>query len=324
MAETRDDIQDATGRRTFYAGGSSAGGGSLRGFPMRSTDCTLSSGVPTNGSTGFLPGATWQNYRGSTGSVFYINVGTVTSAIWVELTGSGGASNPVVNTAITTVGAGTLTAASMVGGLITRSGPVAAFTDTTDTAAAIIAAWNVAINQSRIVRIVNTTAFPETIAAGSGVTLTGNIVVGPNSTGEFLMTYTGAGAISFYGLYDAPVEDVPAAQFSTGTTTVTFAAGQLTGAQFTVYTNTGATPGSIATRSAAQMFGDFPGAFVGQTYMLRIINGQGTGILTVTAGSNVTLTGTATIAINTWRDFVVTFNSATTATIQNAGTGTFS
>jgi len=114
------------------------------------------------------------------------------------------------------------------------------------------------------------------------------------------------------------------AKFTTGTTTTTFAAGQLTGAAHTVYTNTQGTPGSIATRTATEMFDETPNARVGQSYVLRIVNGQGTGTLTVTAGSGVTLTGTATVAINTWREFMVTFTSGTALVMQNIGTGTFS
>jgi hypothetical protein len=116
----------------------------------------------------------------------------------------------------------------------------------------------------------------------------------------------------------------PAAKFTTGTTTTTFAAGQLTGASFTCYTNTQGTPGSIATRTATEMFGDDPTAVVGRVYRVRIVNGQGTGVLTVTAGAGVTLTGTATIAINTWREFIVTYTTATALVMQNVGTGTFS
>lgn len=115
----------------------------------------------------------------------------------------------------------------------------------------------------------------------------------------------------------------PAATYNTNTTTTTFAAGQLTGSGNVYYSNTGATPGSIATRSAAQMFTDYPYARVGSSYIVTIVNAQGTGILTVTAGSNVTLTGTATIGTNSWRSFIVTFNSATTLTMQNGATGTF-
>ena len=61
---------------------------------------------------------------------------------------------------------------------------------------------------------------------------------------------------------------------------------------------------------------------VGGTYHVRIINNQGTGTLTVTAGSGVTLTGTATIAINTFRDFVITYTSATALVMQQVGIGT--
>jgi hypothetical protein len=112
------------------------------------------------------------------------------------------------------------------------------------------------------------------------------------------------------------------AQYTTGTTTTTFAANQLTGAAFVVYNNTQGTPGSIATRTATQMYQDDPQARIGGSYILRIKNGQGTGTLTVTAGSGVTLTGTATIAINTWRDFLVTYTSATALVMQSIGTGT--
>lgn len=112
------------------------------------------------------------------------------------------------------------------------------------------------------------------------------------------------------------------AKYTTGTTTTTFAAGQLTGAAQVVYNNTQGTPGSIATRTAAEMFADDPFARVGGSYRLRIINNQGTGTLTVTAGSNVTLTGTMTIAANTFRDFVVTYTSASALVIQTAGVGT--
>src|SRR5690348_14321496 len=46
----------------------------------------------------------------------------------------------LVETAITTVGNGTLTAAGLVGGQILRTGPTAVYTDTTDTAANIVTA----------------------------------------------------------------------------------------------------------------------------------------------------------------------------------------
>lgn len=126
------------------------------------------------------------------------------------------------------------------------------------------------------------------------------------------------------GTWNSSGLSVMPAKFTTGTTTTTFTAGQLTGAANVNYVNTGATPGSIATRTATQMFADDPYARVGNSYVLKIINGQGTGTLTVTAGSGVTLTGTATVAANTWREFIVTYTSATALVIQNNAVGTFS
>lgn len=114
----------------------------------------------------------------------------------------------------------------------------------------------------------------------------------------------------------------PGASFVTGTTTTTFAVDELTGGAFTVYNNTQGTPGSIATRTATQMFADDAYSRVGSSYHLRIINNQGTGTLTVTNGTGVTLTGTMTIAINTFRDFIVTYTSATALVIQSVGIGT--
>lgn len=112
------------------------------------------------------------------------------------------------------------------------------------------------------------------------------------------------------------------AKFTTGTTTTTFAAGQLTGGVSTVYENTQATPGSIATRTGTEMFDDDPASRVGSAYRLRIMNNQGTGTLTVTAGMGVTLNGTATIAINTFRDFIVVFDTGTTVVMDQIGIGT--
>lgn len=109
-------------------------------------------------------------------------------------------------------------------------------------------------------------------------------------------------------------------KYTTNTTTTTFAAGQLTGANITVYDSTATTPGSIATRTAAEMFADI-GATAGQTYLLIVRNSSGSAnTMTITAGTGVTLTGTMTVAQNVSRVFVVTITSATAITIQSIGT----
>jgi len=309
----RFDVQDATGD-LIYCGDY----GELLHW---------SSAKPANGTFGYSPGCTWRNLTGAAGSAFYVNVGTKTSSVWVELTGpsSTNLARAQINTAVSTVGAATLSAAAIVGGLISRTGSTAAFTDTTDTLANIVAAMpNATIGQSWVLTIVNYTAFAETLAGGTNVTFSGPLVVPGLTWSDYLVTYVSATSIVLTFMGSGEICDLPSAQYATGTTTVTFTAAQLTGAGFTVYANTGATPGSIATRTATQMVGDIPNAQVGMSYLLRVINAQGTGTLTITAGTGVTLTGTMTIAANTWRDFVVTINTATTLTIQNAGVGTFS
>lgn len=97
------------------------------------------------------------------------------------------------------------------------------------------------------------------------------------------------------------------------------AAGDLTGALTVTAEYSAVGAAALTTRTAAQMFAD-AGAVVGQSYELAIMNTSG-GTTTLTAGAGVTLTGTMTMATNTVRWFVVTFNSATTLTIQNAGSG---
>lgn len=67
-------------------------------------------------------------------------------------------------------------------------------------------------------------------------------------------------------------------------------------------------------------------AVVGSTIILRVINSSGAAFAwTVTTNTGWTLSGTMTIAQNTWRDFIVQLTNVgatPTATIQAVGTGT--
>lgn len=236
---------------------------------------------------------------------------------------AGGDPAVTANTAITTVGAGTLTAAAIVGGVITRSGSTAAYTDTTATAAGIYSALGVTgIGQSWLLTIKNTVAFAETLAGGTGVTLSGLIVVPPLSTGTFLVTLSSATAATVVGLGTAPLANLPPAKFTTtaATGTTTAVAGDITGAAFVNLTTTGAGAIAYTTRTAAQMFADIPNAQIGMSYMLRIRSSGGSTVtLTAAGGGTVTLTGTMTIADTTARLFCVTVVSATAITIQDLG-----
>lgn len=113
-----------------------------------------------------------------------------------------------------------------------------------------------------------------------------------------------------------------AAKFSSNAAAgpATAAAGDLTGAMSVIcnYTNIGAN--NLTTRTAAQMLADM-GAVVGQTYEACIMN-TNAGTITLVGGTGVTITGTATISNNQARWYAVTFNTATTMTFQNIGSGT--
>jgi hypothetical protein len=63
----------------------------------------------------------------------------------------------------------------------------------------------------------------------------------------------------------------------------------------------------------------------GISYRLRIANvGGGAFAWTVTTNTGWTLNGTMSIPQNTWREFIVTLTSLTTATLQSVVTGTWS
>lgn len=86
------------------------------------------------------------------------------------------------------------------------------------------------------------------------------------------------------------------------------------------------TAGETATTdTAASIIAAIPQAqrYVGFTYSLTVLNeSSGNFAWTLAAGAGVTITGTETVADNTWREFLVTIASATTVTMQSVGTGT--
>lgn len=104
--------------------------------------------------------------------------------------------------ALATVGAGILTAALLTGfSIISRTGPVGAYADTTDTATNIIAA--LAVNAQTPMpgttfrhRIINTVAFINTYTAGVGVTLAGTTAIAASSFRDYLITLTNTTPVS--------------------------------------------------------------------------------------------------------------------------------
>ncbi|CAB4122737.1 hypothetical protein UFOVP28_37 [uncultured Caudovirales phage] len=77
--------------------------------------------------------------------------------------------------------------------------------------------------------------------------------------------------------------------------------------------------------TVAQLLAQLGGEPAGFSYKLRIVNsGAGAFSWTVLSASGWTLSGTMSIAQNTWRDFYVNFTSTSAATLTSIGTGTYS
>lgn len=113
-------------------------------------------------------GTNWQIVRGSASPIGYKTVASVT-----------------------VTGNATLTAANMMTGNILRSGPTSAYTDTTDTAANIVASIpNPVIGSGYELNIANTVAFACTLAAGGGVTLAGTTAIAASASRKYVVTVT--------------------------------------------------------------------------------------------------------------------------------------
>lgn len=233
-----------------------------------------------------------------------------------------------LNTALATIGSGTLLAAALLGGIITRTSSVAAFTDTTDTGTALDTALgaDAITGFSRVIQLKNNTAFADTIAGGTGITLSGRTVVTPNSVATFLLTRTGTATYTMVGISNVP-QAIFGVQALLATaddgTTQTLTAAMVIGGLQTFHQTLGGTTPSLTLPLGADMDTAIPDMRTGQSYTLRIIN-TNSGTATVVTNTGWTLTGTLTIATNTWRDFVITRTGTGTYTGKQVGTGTTS
>ena len=114
--------------------------------------------------------------------------------------GDGYQANPVITTQ-SADSAQTLGVAAINGGIYQRSGMTAGRTDTTDTAANILAANpNMDVGDSFTFRISVTVAFALTLSAGTGVTLAGYTSVPASGMREFVVTKTSATTVTITGL----------------------------------------------------------------------------------------------------------------------------
>lgn len=117
---------------------------------------------------------------------------------------------------------------------------------------------------------------------------------------------------------------LPNAQFTTSatTTSITPAAGALSGARHVIWQNTADGTLALTPRTASQLYGDLGNnAYVGMSYLLTITN-RGDNTITLQSATGITYTGEQTIATLVTRTYVVTFTSASAATVVAATKGT--
>lgn len=230
---------------------------------------------------------------------------------------------PVVNTAISTAGNGTLTAAGLVGGVITRTGPTGTFTDTTATAVQIVAALTAyVVNESSFVTIRNTTAFLETIAAGVGVTLTGSAIIPANSSGIYLMTITSPTAVT---LFHVETVSLTTNALEVVTTISTVGAGTLTAAGIAggVITRSGSqsgTPFTDTTDTADNIIAAMPNAHVGQSFEYSYRNTTNA-TATLAGGTGVTISNMTVVPAGFTSRYLATYTTTSTIVMVGISSG---
>lgn len=255
---------------------------------------------------------------------FFAGGGVLDAALLAELLGGLEPDN-LVNTDIVTVGDGALPAAALLGGQVTRTGPTAPFTDTTDTAADILAALggNIDVAGTFVVRYKNATAFPATLAAGAGVTLPATVVVPALSAAWYFGTLGGTQAaptVTLRHTATGPLHQTSllgsTALTGTGAAVVTAAgiAGGFTArsGQSAAATDTSDTADAII---AAQ-----PNLAIGQSFPWTYAN-NGAFPQTLGGGTGVTLAGT--VPAHSWAQYLVKYTAADTVVMTPVAQGYF-
>lgn len=228
----------------------------------------------------------------------------------------------IIETSITTVGAGTLTAAALVGGQIARTGPVAAYTDTTDTAVAIVAALpGFTVNQTFLIRIKNATAFTQTLAAGAGVTLPATVIIPAFSFGWYFATVTSTTAVTLTHMGTEIITVGTSISLPAISSLATVGAGTILAASMV---------GGIVSRSGAQSATAFTdttdtaaniiaanASLVNKIGAAMIVKYQNTtnAPATITGGTGVTVSVITVVPANSTASYMLTYTAAATLTM---------
>lgn len=231
-----------------------------------------------------------------------------------------------VSTSITTVGNGTLTGAALAGSQIVRTGPVANFSDATDSAANIIAAFPGGLaSGSNSILIKNATAFTQTVTAGTGVTLPPTVIIPPYSVCNYIVQPTSATAVTIVHIDTTPVSVGTNTTAPSITALNTVGAGTITAASFTTgITARGGsqsgTPFADTTDTAAAIIAACANLVnkIGTSFIYYYANSTNA-VATLGGGTGVTVSGVTVIPANTIGAYLVTYTAAATITMVGLG-----
>lgn len=253
------------------------------------------------------------------------------ASAFANLSGSG-VTTDITATSITTNVGTTLPAAAMLGGLIVRSGPTASYTDTTDTAANILAAIGTFVAGSTFfVNFKNFTAFTQTISAGAGVTMPGTNVLGPYQEGQYYGVIGGTAAaptVTFNHILTSAISLVSSVVTPQATALNTVGAGTILapsinggitlrgGVQVAAFTDTTDIAANIIAGNAGLL------SKIGSSFLWTYNNNTGFPA-TVQGGVGVTVSVATTVPPNAWATYLVTYTAANTITMVGVSQGHF-
>ncbi len=220
--------------------------------------------------------------------------------------------------ALTTVGAGTVTAAMILARNVIRGGSQSgtAFIDTTHTASQINTALVAAVSPLGYkFTYVNNTNATCTLTGGTGVNSAGVIAVIPAfSQAQFFLTQSDSSTTTLTPLLEGSGIQLPP---NVAGTLATNGAGTVTAALIAGQTLTRTTVAAAfidTTATGTQLFAAIPNAVVGESFLFNYINST-SAACTLTGGTGVNSAGViAVIPALSTAQFLVTLASSTTAT----------
>lgn len=260
---------------------------------------------------------------------FFVGGGVLSAAILQQILGGDGSG--LVEASVTTAGDGALTAGALTGGVILRTGPTAAFTDTLADAEDIVDALgeNISVGQTFLFYYKNNTAYQATLAAGAGMTLPATVKVPPFQTAIYYGTVGGTQDSPTVELTHVASGPLRASQASEnplltalgGTGNATITAAGINGGVTTRTAQTAAR--TDTTDTAANIIAGNPAlAAVGGSFKYRYVN-NGIFPITIAGGTGVTPSVVTVVPPNSWVDYVLTKTGAATIDMVAVGQGYF-